>query len=327
MKAFIQHPVEGLVRFSKTDRPGSSGREALRPVPEHLGKGRFLTLTCRQGMNLCLSRCRFSREYRARITWPAPMLTFVFCMAGTTRTRSACLASPVEMTAGKVYLHYFEAPVLDRSVPGERDFQAVVVRLSGEALFSLLDTGGAPADLPGTMDRDRIFWNTQMDHAMKAILFQMFACPHQGLIRSIFLESKALELVAYTLEQFLGPSPLSPSRPAMLEDERERILKARELLIRQLKFPPALPELAGEVGMSHVRLTRGFKKIFGCTVFEYLRQERLAYARQLLAENRMSITQVAFEAGFCSSSHFASAFFKRFGTLPSDFREKPAGIG
>jgi AraC-like DNA-binding protein len=40
----------------------------------------------------------------------------------------------------------------------------------------------------------------------------------------------------------------------------------------------------------------------------------------LLAENKLSITQVAFEAGFCGSSHFASAFQKRFGISPSAFR-------
>ena len=318
MKAFIQHPIEGLVRFSKAEEPGSTGRENLRPLPDHLGQGGFLTINCREGMDLCLSHCRFSRQYQAQVTWPDPILTFVFCMAGTTQTRTAGLTSPIEMTAGRVYLHYFETPVLDRRVAGQKELQAVVVRISGEALPSLLDMGSASL-LSKTLDRARTLWNISMDHAMQAVLFQMFACPHKGIVRSIFLESKALELVAHTLEQFLGPS-LPICRPAMLEDEKRRILKARDLLIRQIKFPPALPELAREVGISHVRLTRGFKKVFGCTVFEYLRQERLAYARQLLTENRISITQVAFEAGFCSSSHFAAAFYKRFGVLPSDFR-------
>lgn len=324
-KVMIQDPVYGFIRFNGEAKTllHKGGSEILRRVPRNLGQGQFLTLDCRPGMDVCMSRCRFVREYRAEITWPEPRFTFVFCMSGSTRTRNPWCPSPLDMTAGQVHLYYFEEPVLERRVSGREELQAVVVRLSCEGLRYLLETdqeGRVAPALTRAIEQGSLFLNRKMTFAMQYVLFQMFACSHQGMIRRIFLESKAMELVAYTLEQAFGNDDCGSFFPAVLKDEKERILKARDLLIQRLRFPPALPDLARQVGMSHVRLTRGFKKIFGCTVFEYLRQEHLAYGRMLLAENKLSITQVAFEAGFCGSSHFASAFQKRFGISPSAFR-------
>jgi AraC-like DNA-binding protein len=72
--------------------------------------------------------------------------------------------------------------------------------------------------------------------------------------------------------------------------------------------------------MSHTRLNRGFRKVFGCTAFEYLRRERLSYARMLIEEKPADLTWVAFESGFCSSSYFAASFLKAYGIRPSEYR-------
>lgn len=324
-EVMIQDPEYGFVRFNEEPPMPLHmvGREILRPVPQSLGNGQFLSLDCHPGMEICMSSCRFIREYRAKITLPDPRLTFVFCISGSTQTLNACSPSPLDMGAGQAHLYYFEEPVLERRAAGEKELKAVVVRLSLKALEYLLEPDEENRAVPAltrAMQQGTLFWNRKMNFAMQSTLFQMFTCPHRGIVRRIYLESKAMELVAYTLEQAFEENGSSSFLQTVLEDEKERILKARDILIQSLQFPPALSHLARQVGMSHARLTRGFKKIFGCTVFEYLRQERLAYGRMLLAENKLTITQVAFEAGFCSSSHFASAFHKRFGANPSAFR-------
>ncbi len=61
--------------------------------------------------------------------------------------------------------------------------------------------------------------------------------------------------------------------------------------------------------------------MFGYTVFEYLRKEWLSYARMLMEENPVDLTWIAYESGFCSSSHFAASFFKEYGVRPSDYRK------
>jgi AraC-like DNA-binding protein len=156
---------------------------------------------------------------------------------------------------------------------------------------------------------------------MKSIFYQILNHPHQGGIGRIYLESKALELIALKFEQILQPM-CSPKRNIpMVPDDCERICQARDLLVNKLRYPPSLGELAAQVGMSHARLNRGFRKVFGCTAFEYLRRERLSYARMLIEEKPADLTWVAFESGFCSSSHFAASFLKAYGIRPSEYRK------
>lgn len=311
-----------FIRFPEDQTISGPGREVVRSVPTGLGQGRFFNLTCRSGMDICMSRCRFAGDYLARIAWPTPRLTFVFCMSGDTQTLNSCSMSPFGITAGQAHLHYFEDPVLERRIDGPKEIQAVVIRFPSEEISSLLGPSHEPGPqkaLAKAIGQGYFFHSQTINFIVQAVLHQMYACPHQGLVRQIFLESKAMELVAYALEQAFGAAlPESPIRT----DERERIIAARDVLVSRLKFPPSLTHLASQAGMSHSRLTRGFKKVFGCTVFAYLRNERLAYAKRLLLENRLSITDTAFEAGFCSSSHFAKAFRKQFGISPSQFTSR-----
>lgn len=72
----------------------------------------------------------------------------------------------------------------------------------------------------------------------------------------------------------------SRHRPAALSPrEREAVAEARRLLVVDMRAPPALGELADAVGLAERRLNAGFRLLFGATVFETLRGERLEHAR------------------------------------------------
>ncbi|WP_321493702.1 AraC family transcriptional regulator [uncultured Desulfobacter sp.] len=311
-----------FIRFDGEAPSCGTGWETLRPLPPDLGQGRFYNLACRPGLDLCMSHCRFIRDYQARIFWAEPRISFVFCVSGATRTRSQDRTSSFEIHAGQADILYFEQPVLERLTAGGRDLKAVVIHFSpgllAELLFPDPDACNVPALARSLGDGSR-FSARDMDFSMQSIVFQMFACPYQDAVRRIYLESKAMELAALTLSQASDAARPVLAAPVR-EDERQRIIDARDILVSRLQYPPTLPDLACRVGISHARLTRGFKKVFGCTVFEYLRRERLAYARMLISTHRMSITRAAFDAGFSSSSHFAHAFYKYYGIRPSAYR-------
>ncbi|MCG8565971.1 MAG: AraC family transcriptional regulator [Desulfobacterales bacterium] len=302
---------------------GENGFETLRPLPRDQGQGHFTTLDLAPGLNMGLSLCRFETDYRARITWTSPMVVFGFGLSGRTLTWSNCKSTPVVMDPGQAYVHYFKDPTLVRETSGGNPLKALVIRVSPSLLSGMLNldpkTEARELETLGqALENKFLFASHAMTAQMKTILFQIFNCPHQGVIRKIYFESKAMELIACKLEQVIQNGLCSPVH-RLAPGEEDRILTARDLLINRLQFPPSLPDLARQVGMSHPRLNRGFRRVFGCTVFEYLRRERLNYARMLMEENRFNLTQVAFEAGFCSSSHFATAFLRQFGVRPSEY--------
>ncbi|RQT29154.1 response regulator [Burkholderia contaminans] len=97
---------------------------------------------------------------------------------------------------------------------------------------------------------------------------------------------------------------------------------ASEVLLRDLRHPPALGALARQVGTHEKRLSRVFRDHLGQTVFEYLRDTRLRAAMHFLAETSMGIGDIAEEIGFSTPGNFATAFRERFGITPSDWRRQ-----
>jgi DNA-binding response OmpR family regulator len=92
-------------------------------------------------------------------------------------------------------------------------------------------------------------------------------------------------------------------------------------LLKDLGEVPDLHTLAESVGTNARRLNEAFKHCVGVTVFEYLREERMKEAAQLLGETSIEIQDIAGELGFTSGSNFAAAFRERFGMTPRAFRK------
>ena len=161
-----------------------------------------------------------------------------------------------------------------------------------------------------------------LSQMMHQAIGQLLDCPYSGPLKALYLESKAMELVAHKLAQTASvPDP--PAVALHLDpQETERIRHASEMLCRDLENPPRLFDLAHAVGTNHCRLNLGFRKLYGTTVFGYLRQMRLAEARRMLEEQDRNVTETALSVGYNSLSSFSKAFTEYFGRRPMMYRKK-----
>lgn len=78
-------------------------------------------------------------------------------------------------------------------------------------------------------------------------------------------------------------------------------------------------ELAGEAGVHPVHLASVFRRFYGQTIGEYVRQLRVAHASQLLVAQR-PLAEIAYECGFADQSHFNRLFKRHTGMTPGSFR-------
>jgi AraC family transcriptional regulator, transcriptional activator of the genes for pyochelin and ferripyochelin receptors len=154
---------------------------------------------------------------------------------------------------------------------------------------------------------------------MQSVLYQILNCPYRDFIREVYLQSKALELVALWLAQELEYRQINQSTIKLSPEDIERIYYARDILITNLLHPPTLLELSRRVAVNQRKLKQGFRQIFGTTVFGYLHDHRMEQAKQMLAEQKLSVAQVAHAVGYSHLSHFASAFRKKIGVNPSAY--------
>lgn len=80
------------------------------------------------------------------------------------------------------------------------------------------------------------------------------------------------------------------------------------------------PRLYRLAGLSHSRFSEEFRAAFGVSLVRYIQAQRVKRAKRLLRSTRMSVTEVAFAAGFGASSLFNTVFKKEVGVSPTQFR-------
>ncbi|WP_202925163.1 helix-turn-helix transcriptional regulator [Myxacorys almedinensis] len=107
-------------------------------------------------------------------------------------------------------------------------------------------------------------------------------------------------------------------QPGRKLDTIARIYHAKEILHSRLEQPPALLDLARQVGVSDRTLRRGFREVFGTTVVGYLTQQRMKQAELLLRERTCTVAEVANQFGYAHLGHFAAGFKRQFGMTPSE---------
>ena len=157
---------------------------------------------------------------------------------------------------------------------------------------------------------------------MDAALNQIINCPYAGPLGLIYQEGKAIELIAHKLAQIESNPQAAPVLQKIYPEDIRRVRQARDLLMQNLENPPRLADLARAAGTSHTHLNRGFRKMYGTSVFGYLRQLRLEEARTLLEKGGMNVTEAAVAVGYNSISSFSRAFSAHFGSRPMNFLKK-----
>ena len=105
--------------------------------------------------------------------------------------------------------------------------------------------------------------------------------------------------------------------------DNEFLTKAFDVIEKNISNPDFTAEdLAKELFMSLSQLRRKLIALTGESPGEFLRAYKLKRAARLILEKNLSITQIAFEVGFHSPSHFTKAFQQQFNCPPSEFTDK-----
>ena len=159
----------------------------------------------------------------------------------------------------------------------------------------------------------------KMTPVMIQVVQQILDCPYRGSAKRLYLESKAMELFALQFAHLEADTPTS--RPFTLKAaDLERVQYAKELLIQRVDDPLSLPDLARQAGLNECTLKRGFRHLFGKTVFGYLRDHRMQLAQNLLRSPDVTIAEVAARVGYVSPEGFSTAFRRRFSVSPKAYQ-------
>ncbi len=155
---------------------------------------------------------------------------------------------------------------------------------------------------------------------MQARLNDLIRCPYTGILKKAYYEAKIVELL--TLHIDLVQKSISPAAPAirLSKDDIGKLYHARELLVQRMDDPCTIIDLSRMVGMNDYKLKLGFRQLFGTTVFAYFSDMRMIKAKNLLAEQDLTVAEVAYSVGYRNPQHFSSAFKRKFGVSPGQMK-------
>jgi len=138
-------------------------------------------------------------------------------------------------------------------------------------------------------------------------------------LENIFINAQTQILLLYSMDCMLGDKEeVFQCKFLANEADRDKITKAREVLLQHIGEPLTIKELSRKVAINECYLKKGFKEMFGTTIFDFYQSQRMEHAKYLLYDKGLSVTEVSMLLGYSSISHFSTAFKKHTGIKPCE---------
>ena len=155
-----------------------------------------------------------------------------------------------------------------------------------------------------------------MNAAQQQLIASLRNPPVFAAAQPLWYQGKAAELMA---QFFFQPAEQEFFCTRQHRIGKERTERVMAILQRDLANPPALEQLAKEVGCSAYYLSRTFSQEMGFTIPQHLQRLRMNRAAELLRSGKYNVTEAALEVGYSSFSHFSLAFRQTHGCCPGLF--------
>jgi len=237
-----------------------------------------------------------------------------FCgmLAAKSRACAACLQ--VQQKLGESARH--EAQSMNCQV-GLCD-TAVPVRL-GDQLVAFLHTGQVFRKKPTAAQFDRVAkltqeWGVDVDMAQlrKAYFNTRVLSPkeHEAMVKLLQIFAQHLSMVSNQIvvqKQNAEPPVITRAKEYIREHQTEDI---------------SLGQVAKAVNTSTFYFCKMFKKVTGINFTDYVSRVRIENAKNLLLNPNLRVSEIAYEVGFQSLTHFNRVFKKIIGQSPTDYRAK-----
>lgn len=131
------------------------------------------------------------------------------------------------------------------------------------------------------------------------------------------LEASAILLISTILRRYHGFASAEPARGGLATFQLRQVCEA---MLAEMDHTVSLDRLAGIAGCSPTHFSRAFKQSTGLAPFQWLQQQRISRAQDLLAQPGKSLAEIALETGFSSQAHFTTAFKRQTGATPGRWR-------
>ncbi len=195
---------------------------------------------------------------------------------------------------------------------------AVPIRL-GQKILGLLQTGQVFRQKPTQRQFDRITgkmenWGMKLDKARVGSLY----------FNTRVVAPKQYEAQVKLLDVFAQHLSMVSNQIAVRQEKAEPpvIARAKQYIEEKHTEELSLGQVAKTVNTCTFYFCKIFKKATGLTFTKYLSRVRIEKAKHFLLNPNLRISEIAYEVGFQSLTHFNRVFKKIVGQSPTEYRAR-----
>ena len=144
-------------------------------------------------------------------------------------------------------------------------------------------------------------------------------------LRDRHLQTLSIELLLQVLGILKNRTFTQQRSPAISARDVLRVREARDYLAQHYMKPPNIPQLARMIGLNRTKLKESFRETVGFTIYEFILQQRMARAAEMLVSDEYGVAQVAYAVGYDYPGNFTAAFKRHFGELPRTWKRRQLG--
>jgi AraC-like DNA-binding protein len=169
----------------------------------------------------------------------------------------------------------------------------------------------------------RVTPGAEVIHVARRIVESRHELSHA--LRDRHLQTLSIELLLQVLGILKNQTFARQRSPAISARDALRIYEVRDYLARHYRKPPNIPQLARMIGLNQTKLKEGFRDTVGFTIYEFILQQRMDRAAQMLIGGGGSVAQIAYAVGYDYPGNFTAAFKRHYGELPRTWKRRQLG--
>lgn len=291
----------------------------LRYVNE---QGAQVSYTAFNGGYIFSSYSRQEREVKYEESQQIPTLTLYFSLEGSSAMRSDKGARPYILRDNQHSVHFTPSfngyyivnspEVRNFGVGLHESFYSRMIASELDCLRRFWDKAlaGHPADLSP--------YPLPVTQRQKLLIYDLQQCRYSGYMKYLYFESRIIELFLMQADQV--DKHLRQKTIPIRHYDLDKLHAARDFVRSHMLEPISLQQVARAAGINDFKLKKGFKELFGNTVFGYLVELKMDHARSLLLDTGATVAQVANELGYSEPQNFTKAFVRHHGYPPSHLK-------
>lgn len=290
-----------------------------------MGSGRIQTVALESGISYTEYDLSLTKDFNFSLEMEnSRCLYFVYCLEGNfTVDRSNSTSKPLHVEALQTVLIGGSNETVRLKLKEGAKSNIAIIRVAEDDASVI--NGQKGGDLfkklfSSFLQEDSYEHVGTFNVKIKEQLMQIRSIHEKGLVRKLLIDGIVNFTLALEILQCRQDIENDGQISTILtKSELLRVEQAVNEIKRKPEFPYTVTYLSREYGLSPTKLQEGFKVMEGATVTNFIRNERLVLAEELIQTSDLNISEIVYTIGFTSRSYFSKIFRNRYNCTPKTY--------